>query len=604
MVTCLLVTTGQLEGDTIAAKSASRADVGAAVAAATDGDIVTIPAGTVTWTSTLTVTKNIQIIGAGEGSTVITENLPRSNNASLFDISLSHESAAPAYSFRLSGMTLKSANPAVLATDNAFIELRGTSHGTDFPAPYVRGCVSRCRIDHMTWDHLNGLSLLIDSCLGVADHITSDADDAGSPSTKVFMQNWTPEVNPADGVALPKSYLAVKGFGSWADDSYWGTDKFWFFEDSNFTLPTDALGICDDDEGGRTVYRHCTITGGTGLASHGMEGRSQPGIRAREVYNNYFVTASGFAQHRSGSVLYFNNKSTAMSVGVNLTPYRTFQIYANWGTASGDNRYDVNAGGEIVSGTIKAVSSTPGYLADTITVGPDDDLSGINLTDGSIYAVVDLDDPFTSSLTGGTGTDNDPGWQYFMSSIYGINGKVLTIKHAAQLVPRSADWHVGDNYSIRKVLTVWGAPGHGKGNLLNTPTTGGLGSYATYTYPAISGTKATTPMKIGQNGTVAYPLDPCYSWNNTDAKFGYLGFGNLLQFTNLKSGRDYFNLSERSVETQNVGYPPISYDRASKTYPNIGPGQTIGYVPFTYPHPLTLDGEDAPIPPQNIKILP
>ena len=236
LMACVLVATGRLEGDTIIAKSASRADVGAAVAAATDGDTVTIPAGTVTWTSTLTVTKNIQIIGAGEGSTVITENLPRANNASLFDISLSHESSAPAYSFRLSGMTLKSANPVALATDNAFIELRGTSHGTDSPVPYVRGCVSRCRIDHMTWDNLNGLSLLVDSCLGVADHITSIANDAGSPSIKVFMQNWTPEVNPADGVALPKSYLAVKGFGSWADDSYWGTDKFWFFEDSNFHL--------------------------------------------------------------------------------------------------------------------------------------------------------------------------------------------------------------------------------------------------------------------------------------------------------------------------------------------------------------------------------
>jgi len=340
------------------------------------------------------------------------------------------------------------------------------------------------------------------------------------------------------------------------------------------------------------------------MASHGMEGRSQPGIRAREVYNNYFVTTNGFAQHRSGSVLYFNNKSTAMPVGVNLTPYRTFQISANWGTVSGDNRYDVNAGGEIVSGTIKAVSSSPGYLADTITVGPSDDLSAIDLTDGSCYAVVDLDDPFTSSLTGGTGTDNDPGWQYFMSSIYGISGKVLTIKHAAQLVPRSANWQVGHNYSIRKVLAVWGAPGHGKGNLLNTPTTGGLGSYATYTYPATSGAKATTPFKIGQNGTVNYPLDPCYSWNNTDAKFGYLGFGNLLQFPMLKSGRDYFNLSERAIETQDVGYPPISYTRASKTYPNIGPGQTVGYVPYSYPHPLTTDGGDEPSAPQNLQILP
>ena len=569
-----------------------------------DGDTVTIPAGTATWTSTLTVTKNIQIIGAGEGSTVITENLPRTNNASLFDISLSHESAAPAYSFRLSGMTLKSANPAALASDNAFIELRGTSHGTDSPVPYVRGCVSRCRIDHMTWDNLPGLALLVDSCLGVGDHITSVADSAGAPTIKIFMQNWTPEVNPADGVALPKSYLAVKGFGSWADDSYWGTDKFWFFEDSSFTVPSGALGICDDEEGARIVYRHCTITGGTGLASHGMEGRAQPGIRAREVYNNYFVTTKGFAQFRSGSILYFNNKSTAMPNGVGLAGYRIYNTGSNWGVASGDNRYDVNpSGNPIVTGTITAVAPPGGSGAPNITVGSSDDLSAINLTDGSAYVIVDLDDEFTNTLTGKTGTENDPGWQYYQSSIYGISGKVLTIMHSPGLPP-SADWRVGDRYEIRRVLAVWGAPGHGKGNLLNTPTTGGLGSYATYTYPATSGTKATTPFMIGQGGTTPYPLDPCYSWNNTDNTNGYLGFGGTMIFNNIKPGRDYFNLSERAIETQQVGYPPISYTRASKTYPSIGPNQTVAYVPYTYPHPLTLGDGDAPSPPQDLQILP
>jgi hypothetical protein len=593
-----------LEGDTIAAKSASRADVGTAVAAATDGDIVTIPAGTATWNSTLTVTKNIQIIGAGEGSTVITENLPRTNNASLFDISLSHESVAPAYSFRLSGMTLKSANPVPLATDNGFIELHGTSHGTDSPVPYVRGCVSRCRIDHMMWDHLNGLAFLADSCLGVGDHITSIADAAGAPTIKVFMQNWTPTVNPADGVALPKSYLAVRGFGSWADDSYWGTDKFWFFEDSNFTVPTDALGICDEDEGARTVYRHCTITGGTGLASHGMEGRSQPGIRAREVYNNYFITTKGFAQFRSGSILYFNNKSTAMEVGVNLAGYRVYNQSSNWGGASGDNRYDINAeGGPLVSGTITAVAPPGGADADTITVGAGDDLSAIDLTDGSCYAILDLDDPFTNTLTGGTGTENDPGWQFYQSSIYGISGKTLTILHFGN-VPRSANWRVGHRYQIQKVLAVWGAPGHGKGNLLNTATIGGLGSYATWTYPATSGAKATTPFKIGQNGSTPYPLDPCYSWNNTDNKFGYLGFSGTILFNNIKSGRDYFNLSQRATESQDVGYPPQTYSRATSDYPKIGPTQSIAYTPYTYPHPLTTDGGDQPSAPQNLTILP
>ena len=41
----------------INAQSASRTDVGAAVALANDGDTVLVPAGSATWTSTLTVTK-------------------------------------------------------------------------------------------------------------------------------------------------------------------------------------------------------------------------------------------------------------------------------------------------------------------------------------------------------------------------------------------------------------------------------------------------------------------------------------------------------------------------------------------------------------------
>ena len=44
---------------TVNAKSVSFADVNTAVGLAKDGDIVTIPAGTATWTSTLSVTKGI-----------------------------------------------------------------------------------------------------------------------------------------------------------------------------------------------------------------------------------------------------------------------------------------------------------------------------------------------------------------------------------------------------------------------------------------------------------------------------------------------------------------------------------------------------------------
>ena len=57
---------------TIAASSASQADVQTAYNASTSGDTVIIPSGTVSWSSSLIVTKNVSFIGAGVGRTVIT----------------------------------------------------------------------------------------------------------------------------------------------------------------------------------------------------------------------------------------------------------------------------------------------------------------------------------------------------------------------------------------------------------------------------------------------------------------------------------------------------------------------------------------------------
>ena len=52
---------------TINAASAALADVAAAINSAANGDTVFIPAGTATWTSGISVSKNIQIVGAGSG---------------------------------------------------------------------------------------------------------------------------------------------------------------------------------------------------------------------------------------------------------------------------------------------------------------------------------------------------------------------------------------------------------------------------------------------------------------------------------------------------------------------------------------------------------
>jgi pectin methylesterase-like acyl-CoA thioesterase len=56
------------------AESSSSVDIQAAIDAASDGDVVTVPAGNATWTSSVTIPSNkgISLIGAGRGNTNIT----------------------------------------------------------------------------------------------------------------------------------------------------------------------------------------------------------------------------------------------------------------------------------------------------------------------------------------------------------------------------------------------------------------------------------------------------------------------------------------------------------------------------------------------------
>jgi len=66
---------GQVEGATISAKSVSFGDVRSAVASPKDGDTVAVPAGFATWTSSLNITKNVTLQGAGAESTIIVDDV-------------------------------------------------------------------------------------------------------------------------------------------------------------------------------------------------------------------------------------------------------------------------------------------------------------------------------------------------------------------------------------------------------------------------------------------------------------------------------------------------------------------------------------------------
>src|SRR6266540_3089989 len=100
-VTIFFATQNWASAATITARSASFADVSAAIGSAFDGDTVIVPAGTATWSGTLVVTKSINLIGAGQaqrGQTTIVQG----GDVTMLELDMSlHKD------MRLSGFTFK-----------------------------------------------------------------------------------------------------------------------------------------------------------------------------------------------------------------------------------------------------------------------------------------------------------------------------------------------------------------------------------------------------------------------------------------------------------------------------------------------------------------
>src|SRR5882762_5695186 len=149
---------------TVGAKSVSFADVSAAVGLAKDGDIVTIPPGTASWTSTLSITKGITLIGAGSDITIILDNVPI--NSIIGSAIVINTTLVAGQTFRVSGLTVKYGTRTAKPISGAVINAQGT-------------CFAY-RIDHIHFDqpydkgiHIGGWTY------GVIDHCLFDTRGGG-----------------------------------------------------------------------------------------------------------------------------------------------------------------------------------------------------------------------------------------------------------------------------------------------------------------------------------------------------------------------------------------------------------------------------------------
>src|ERR1700722_463719 len=142
------------EASVISAANVSLSAVQAAVNSASSGDTVTIPAGTDTWTNTLTINNDIQLIGAGQGQTIVTNNVSLSNSGTMFSWQTSSNGIC-----RLSGFTFGAGAVDAVHNDSS----------RNF---YFGGTCHAVRIDHCDFTGLNEDHVLefFGWIYGVIDH--------------------------------------------------------------------------------------------------------------------------------------------------------------------------------------------------------------------------------------------------------------------------------------------------------------------------------------------------------------------------------------------------------------------------------------------------
>lgn len=323
LVLLLTLSAGTVDAQTThTAVDCSQGAVAAKVALAVDGDTVAIPPGNCTWTVQLTVTKGINLIGAGQASTTISDNVAKdgTGSSSLMVFNVSSPRTFSIGQFTLVGQAVDTFN-----YNKGHIALFGTSKAF--------------RIHHITLTTPKTSFVRTDGDLwGLLDHLTINGNTS-------FLQcghsNWG-----------GRDY----GDGSWAEQLYWGTAKAIYLEDStlNATDPLFATNAFDGLDGCRAVVRYNTFHRGN-TTSHGTDtGEHRRGIRSVEIYNNAYIFPAGMAVDfiswfRGGTGVFYNNAVTNTG-GVNSMAKHDNQrdgaSFFPWGQCNGSSVYDQNTPGQ------------------------------------------------------------------------------------------------------------------------------------------------------------------------------------------------------------------------------------------------------------------
>lgn len=284
-------------GTTRAAADCQLASVTTAVNASADGDTVTIPAGTCSWTGTLSFSKGITLRGAGAINT--TDGGAATTGSDQTIILDRH----PAAQHTLISVSIPSGKVARITGIKLLMD--GSSVGTQAGLIVASGGSNSLRVDH---NHFvinpdASVALTVYGLTGVIDHNYFDANLGNGP-INIYLQNGTGSGDAA--------FAAADGFG---------TDNFIFIEDNRWR--NGYLG--DANTGGqRFIYRYNTmVMEGTDsvtgyVANHGMTNNRNRSSRALEYYGNVVTSP---APGKNLAPFPFNG-GTGLVWGNTVTQYR------------------------------------------------------------------------------------------------------------------------------------------------------------------------------------------------------------------------------------------------------------------------------------------
>ncbi len=300
-------------GATVYQSDGSAASVQGLHNAVLNGDTITLPAGTFTWSTQIHITKNITLAGAGPGRTIIYDNVSKSGRG---DVPVLMLFTGISGNLRVTGFTVRGQAQDTSNLNKGTIVVAGTSHSV--------------RIDHVNIEKPGTGAFVLRGVWGVSDHCNVDGSNS-KEGWQVWDTGWGDEV--------------------WEAPTNLGSGEGFYIEDCTYIGAGSGPGATDGTSGGRFVFRHNRVINAH-AGAHGTEGDRRRGIRSYEYYQNTFnssISALPLAiRLRGGTGVIWGNTFqggggiSGYTNAIATDNHRSWNSWQPWGLCNGSDPWDGN----------------------------------------------------------------------------------------------------------------------------------------------------------------------------------------------------------------------------------------------------------------------